>query len=95
MKLIYVFALLFLSGSIAHKITHKVYFDLEVGFNEKSGRLVYGLYGDDFPEVVENFMALTTGEKGIGNLGVPMHYKGSRFFKAAYNYSIIGGDYYT
>ena len=52
-----------------------------------------GLFGDDFPKTVENFRALSTGEKGISPIsGVPLHYKGSAFHRISKYMLVQGGD---
>jgi cyclophilin family peptidyl-prolyl cis-trans isomerase len=51
-----------------------VFLDIESD-GKSLGRIVLGLYGEDTPKAAENFRALCTGEKGVGKLGKPLHYK--------------------
>ena len=52
----------------------KVFFDLTIG-GQGAGRVTMELYADLVPRTAENFRALCTGEKGMGKLGKPLHYK--------------------
>uniref|UniRef100_A0A1J3JAS4 Peptidyl-prolyl cis-trans isomerase n=1 Tax=Noccaea caerulescens TaxID=107243 RepID=A0A1J3JAS4_NOCCA len=58
------------------RVNPKVFFEMSV--DEKPvGRIVMELFADTTPLAAENFRALCTGEKGIGQYGKPLHYKGS------------------
>ena len=70
----------------------KVFFDITIG-GEPAGRIVRELRADVTPKTAENFRALCTGEKGIGQAGKPLHYKGSAFHRIIPEFMCQGGDF--
>ncbi|VDN25067.1 unnamed protein product [Gongylonema pulchrum] len=70
----------------------RVFFDITIG-GTAAGRIIMELFNDIVPKTAENFRALCTGEKGIGKLGKPLHYKGSRFHRVIPNFMCQGGDF--
>ena len=51
------------------------------------------LFRSDVPRTAENFRCLCTGEKGMGKLGKPLHFKGSIFHRIVPRFMLQGGDF--
>ena len=56
------------------------------------GRVEFELFDDDCPKTAENFRCLCTGEKGIGQQGKKLWYKGTEILKIVEDQYIQGGD---
>ena len=70
----------------------RVFFDITIG-DDAAGRIVFELRADIVPKTAENFRALCTGEKGAGQSGKPLHYKGSTFHRIIPDFMCQGGDF--
>ncbi|XP_017133682.1 peptidyl-prolyl cis-trans isomerase D [Drosophila elegans] len=68
-----------------------VFLDISIG-KEDAGRMIIELRKDVVPKTAENFRALCTGECGVGTLGKPLHYKGTRFHKVKRVFAVQSGD---
>ena len=70
----------------------RVFFDINIG-DVPAGRIVFELFADVTPRTAENFRALCTGEKGVGQSGKPLHFKGSGFHRIIQRFMCQGGDF--
>merc|ERR1712199_115196 len=70
----------------------RVFFDMKVGSSD-AGRIEMELRADVAPKTAENFRALCTGEKGVGQSGAPLHFKGSKFHRVIQEFMCQGGDF--
>lgn len=69
----------------------KVFFDI-VSKSKPIGKIKFELFADKVPKTAENFRALCTGEKGMGGMGKPLHFKGSVLHRIIPNFMAQGGD---
>ena len=70
----------------------QVFMDFSVG-GKDVGRIVFELRADVVPKTAENFRCLCTGEKGIGKMGKPLHYKGCTLHRVIPQFMCQGGDF--
>ncbi|KAJ8962010.1 hypothetical protein NQ314_005792 [Rhamnusium bicolor] len=71
----------------------RCFFDVSIG-GLGSGRIVFELFTDIAPKTCENFRALCTGEKGLGEeTKKPLHYKDVIFHRVVKDFIIQGGDF--
>ena len=70
----------------------RVFFDITIG-GKPAGRITFELFADAVPKTAENFRALCTGEKGKGQSGKALHYKGSSFHRIIPQFMCQGGDF--
>ncbi|CAL9093354.1 unnamed protein product [Musa textilis] len=70
-----------------------VFLDISVDRNPAE-RMEIELFADVVPKTAENFRALCTGEKGVGDsTRLPLHYKGSFFHRIVKGFVAEGGDF--
>jgi len=75
------------------EVTSIVEFTVSIGGRELPEKIQFGLFGKTVPRTAENFRALCTGEKGVGQTGVPLSYANSKFHRIIPNFMIQGGDF--
>lgn len=69
-----------------------VYFSITIG-GHRAGKIVMKLFHKTVPKTAANFKALCTGEKGTGQSGKPLHFKGSSFHRVIKDFMLQGGDF--
>lgn len=80
-------------ASVPCTINTCIFFEISIAYDPPQ-RLVMQLYNHKAPNVVENFRALATGEKGVTTNGTRLHYKGTTFNRVIHGILIQGGDIY-
>jgi peptidylprolyl isomerase len=80
-------------GNASGEATNKhIFFEVTIGDAEPL-RIEFELFTKICPKTVENFRCLCTGEKGKGQSGKPLHFKGSSFHRIIPGFMCQGGDF--
>lgn len=72
----------------SYLITHEVDLDISIG-GESAGQVTFGLFGQDVPKTVRNFMSFA---KGYEHEGKVLKYEGTTFHRVIRAFMIQGGD---
>jgi len=72
--------------------TKKVFLSIKIG-GHRQGKIVIKLFHKTVPRTAENFRALCTGERGVGQSGKPLCYKGSVLHRVIKGFMLQGGDF--
>jgi len=71
----------------------RCFLDISIG-DVAAGRVILQLFAEATPKTAANFLALCTGEAGIGrDSEKPLHYKNSVFHRVVKGFMIQGGDF--
>ena len=70
----------------------KAFFDVTIG-GAPAGRITFELFANVVPKTAANFLALCTGEKGVGRSGKKLHFRGSKFHRVIPGFMLQGGDF--
>merc|ERR1712166_312873 len=74
------------------EVTQTVFFDVKIG-DEAPKRITIGLFGNEVPKTVANFVGLAVGDKGKTKGGIDLSFKGSKFHRIIPNFMLQGGDF--
>jgi cyclophilin family peptidyl-prolyl cis-trans isomerase len=67
-------------------VTHRVFFDVEID-GQNVGQIIFGLFGEVAPKAVENFVGLSSCNKGKAKLtGKDLCYKGTKIHRVVPNF---------
>jgi peptidylprolyl isomerase len=74
------------------EVTHRVFFDITVNGGEPE-RIILGLYGNDAPRTVTNFVTIAEGNTASKVSGKPLRYEGCVFHRIIPDFMLQSGDF--
>jgi cyclophilin family peptidyl-prolyl cis-trans isomerase len=72
-------------------ITKRVFLDVLLPGNDNPDRVIIGLFGDNLPRVVDNFVKLCDGVSVKRNDGTLLSYAGTSFYRVISDVTVQGG----